>query len=978
MTVPYSRTQIIAKMTQVASLSDASHDSEKSHNSSKFDIGGRETWAARQMAEWRERGYVPDSDSEEDEETELNPQPTAVTLPQPQIKDATPHSDAATSATAGTVQRSGGHPNGGHACPKSLGHAAPTQQFIRPQESESGYRDLFDLDRSAECQEPDIESTQLVSSHVEDEEMEAGSLIPSVGDQLQVELNHGLRTIKEILDGPLEHSAAQPTDRSQTSSPLSSIISFADDDEIAFAVQEKPGIGVLVDPGTAGLSHVDELSSFARHQTGRDLRQRNPIQLHPYLLEQARYQQELTARGLKPIRVAQSGTAKHRSPTAYETQNETLFSSSPVDPPPTDESSLDVGRSQASLSVTVPESNPLRQLQRPHRVSYDEEELPELRDILEGNATVFQARKRRRIAYKSSKETSLPLGRDGFNIPDLPTAAKEMEVDDSMDFDIFDLPPSPPRSGSSHGSAGLAMPAQGTEALHVTPKGLPTPIASSVLKPRSTLAVELEQSLGSTQESDPEDFVSTRSPTPETDERRPNGMQNLQRRIKGVLPASWLTLDLDKYGRKRSVRRPSMSPPPTRSMARGVAHRVTKEATRPRAAAEHESYATVISDNSSSDVQPSPVRHGHRTSVPAFFDNEEDSRSFTYADDVMEEDEIDRMVPPLSRRRGNGSGAKQQRIEDSIGRTGKSSPRYHKAILNKNARRKRQSRATDGTERHRKPRQQRSDHQFPQLGILDAPAFIHSQGNIQPQFVRLAARRARARTDKGRQSPARKYFRLASQADTAEVNSELMNWRQGRIIQQTDQQLLTTTRCSIGGHSSKVKEQSSYVDVDVDIDTITSTKIPTQPPDPGNPLSRLQTSTAAIIRRLLSRQAGAPLPVTRSIPRLVSGVAFETSASHSRASTRLSAFQKNRSGRGHLLSSFSFAQEPRPAQVESTSHPRHQNSGLNNLHSGLTTLATSNTDTALTPSRPQNSNQSSFQDRGISASRKLSKLVRYF
>src|SRR5271156_6306890 len=45
---------------------DASNDQISASQLEPLEVGDRTTWAARPMAEWRERGYVPDSDEEED------------------------------------------------------------------------------------------------------------------------------------------------------------------------------------------------------------------------------------------------------------------------------------------------------------------------------------------------------------------------------------------------------------------------------------------------------------------------------------------------------------------------------------------------------------------------------------------------------------------------------------------------------------------------------------------------------------------------------------------------------------------------------------------------------------------------------------------------------------------------------------------------------------------------------------------------
>src|SRR5271156_5065711 len=45
---------------------DASNDQTSASQLGPLEVGDSTTWAARPMAEWREKGYVPDSDEEDD------------------------------------------------------------------------------------------------------------------------------------------------------------------------------------------------------------------------------------------------------------------------------------------------------------------------------------------------------------------------------------------------------------------------------------------------------------------------------------------------------------------------------------------------------------------------------------------------------------------------------------------------------------------------------------------------------------------------------------------------------------------------------------------------------------------------------------------------------------------------------------------------------------------------------------------------
>jgi hypothetical protein len=60
---------------------------------------------------------------------------------------------------------------------------------------------------------------------------------------------------------------------------------------------------------------------------------------------------------------------------------------------------------------------------------------------------------------------------------------------------------------------------------------------------------------------------------------------------------------------------------------------------------------------------------------------------------------------------------------------------------------------------------------------------IDGQGQTEiPQFIKLAARAARSKRDFGRQSPSKKFIRLASRNDTYDAQSVLQSWKDGSIM----------------------------------------------------------------------------------------------------------------------------------------------------------------------------------------------------
>ena len=69
----------------------------------------------------------------------------------------------------------------------------------------------------------------------------------------------------------------------------------------------------------------------------------------------------------------------------------------------------------------------------------------------------------------------------------------------------------------------------------------------------------------------------------------------------------------------------------------------------------------------------------------------------------------------------------------------------------------------------------------PKLSIVDATKAYSATSPHAPNFIRVAHRRVRNQKNKGRHSPTRKLFRLATRQDTEEVQTVLHDWFEGDI-----------------------------------------------------------------------------------------------------------------------------------------------------------------------------------------------------
>ena len=140
------------------------------------------------------------------------------------------------------------------------------------------------------------------------------------------------------------------------------------------------------------------------------------------------------------------------------------------------------------------------------------------------------------------------------------------------------------------------------------------------------------------------------------------------------------------------------------------------------------------------------------------------------AEDVIEEDYIDPMLPTISRNRtkSRGSRKKQPSIMDAL--KGHSKPQKRHATVGSTLR------AGNPHSKHARPAKRKS---VPRLGILDSRTLPSK--DKQPDFLRVATRQARSRNDKARHSPQTKVFEMQDRRNAMEVLSVLADWRSGRL-----------------------------------------------------------------------------------------------------------------------------------------------------------------------------------------------------
>ncbi|KAL4870128.1 hypothetical protein BDV12DRAFT_166647 [Aspergillus spectabilis] len=779
-----------------------------------------------QMESWRERGFVPDSDDEDG----FDSQEKKITLDARVDDDVSVEEPAGTAASGNDGKTSEERDD---AREHELGSAEETGDAVdledtassdgdedvdllplplpdeRPQTPDNDERDEVDLgDIIAQTNCPRWELStpggQLAessfipagddpSSILRAKQQRASWDVPSSSPDL-LQLDHQSprrQTSPTSTPTPKAKPASQPHVQienvedsplfSPLSSPLSSLHSSALGEIDDLPGPEQPPSQTL----EALLSPLDTSEDVLREldqPTRRSLRQRNPIQLHPYLLEDAKYQSLMRARGLKPVRVALQ--EQRAPPAADESHGEDL--------------GTDTGSTSDSqmTGFQFPLSSPIYA----RRLS----EITMQGDFVDGrngqnlqqqkppaDRTGPRSPKRRRVIGPEDNHPNhklRPIHRPQVMINNI-SSSRPSDVPS-----VFDIP-SPPRSGT------VSSPAQKSNGFRF-PRGFSTPIITPRTETRKgtkdvfdTDSVLPEIGVEIDQASDDARFVRSGSRSRSTSEDEAEEVEEdaqeafvrrYQRKIKGVLPASWLRLDQQK---QKGI--PSATQRNQERMARmeteagkGVARKITKKADssgpfnaraqllslRELAEESDQDIAERSADSDDSDDEETRQHLANLLGInDPFLDQVSDG-------DIPEDNRIDDMFPTTSRNHTSLHGRKQPKKRTRPDMD-EARPHGH----SKKPRLERQARLTDAIYGGRKKKQ--PSQSLPKLGILDAPDVTSRPRKEQPQFLRIAARKARSRQDRGRRSPSRKVIRLSSRLDTEDANASLREWRGGRMRQ---------------------------------------------------------------------------------------------------------------------------------------------------------------------------------------------------
>jgi len=495
----------------------------------------------------------------------------------------------------------------------------------------------------------------------------------------------------------------------------------------------------------------------------RTFRQRNAIQQHPYSLEWAVYAQHCAERGIRPVHMPRAPSPT-RATKAVETQD-TQFEDDSQNQESLEHESMeldDLDRINVHgtyMSSSQSEANAATDVA---------EDLPDLQDLLSKRPGQSRRRKRQHASTSAPMRPVLAEEQRIYEMtsdgePETPLVLKPSRISAKQQQESF---PSPPRSVSVD-SAALQS-SIGQSSPNPSPAALPTPIVSSGVRPRKRPVIEDDTQSG--QENEPVHIASSTSESGSSDSEpdSPVNVQLMQKKVKGVLPASWWTVDRAQQvfdaKKKNGARSPNK---PLHEV--GVAQRKTTSTVgfgRPTPS-NSMWYDDLISDDETADaVSNVSASTPLRADIEGLAPRESTTATDSEAMEIVDDDGIDPMLPTRSRTRKWGR-AKQTNLRGYVQEH--RSPRAQTSV----ARRVHQKIAEQHQSRKR-PKQKASPDA---VHVLDAPGLQVLEPQKRPRFLQVAARQARAQRNTHGISASRKFFQLDNEEDTMDMLGELRTWK---------------------------------------------------------------------------------------------------------------------------------------------------------------------------------------------------------
>ena len=740
------------------------------------------------MAEWRARGYVQDSDEEEDSQNSISIGPTA-------------SGEAVNIDDTGAIQA--GKPHDVETHNRQDERAGLWVEGVQDKisattagkEGSSTASQLVDALSTAVGHDGYVtkEVTADITEDVDELQRDHYKATETLNGAHGPEARHHLSLVSPNTSSFPSSLSSIPTprmfntDHGTPSTPGThrSIRGEREEDSESSTDDSPKALGSSQHNSTSEPEHIVVKQTNGFQRAARSLRHRNPIQLHPYAVESEQYRQTLKARGVKPLRIAQM---EAEAAKAREEDSQNIEYDGEEDQP------IDSDIEQPALyssSPIHPQSSPVLLGQNPRDVFvFGDEDLPDMNTLLSHSTLKYvgNGHKRRKTAEPKSRAFRMPRGLDVVREKPQPgNQAGSAFIDDDA---LFDVPPSPPRSG---GQTPLEANRPALPAFRVprrlSPVALPTPMTSSEPRRRHLLEMSGDErsddhSHRTRQAADSDD--STDAETCPSEEETSHQFQRAQRKIRGVLPASWLKLDLKTQRKKPAEAVPIVSPG-NLSAQRGVARMVAAPGSKSPITQNLRYEIEVLSGDGNSESETDEVQQqtrSHERQHHMLEDSLEEGVSVGRWGEAVEDDQVDAMLPLATRAFHSRRSSKRQ---TKIGDLHSLSRFTGHAISKKTASNGIHQRNIDAqsNENHkRKPRLPP-----PRLSILDAPLTKRSPQDPMPQFLKVASRTVRSRQDKGRHSLSRKFVRLATRDDNSDANETMKNWREGTILPLANDQI---------------------------------------------------------------------------------------------------------------------------------------------------------------------------------------------
>lgn len=731
---------------------------------------------------WRERGYVPDSDEEDDFSTDL----PVCTGDSQQLKRDSTH-DLGGQATDLEQARFLSSPNNtAELNDKRVegftedSKCDPSKRSRSPQDTDTATKACYGITSTQEQADGDAQREQFIA----DED----SPLSSVLDDLQSELELGLQTIDEILhprdgqhisivssDGFVEPQPSVESGQLEATSNTSDSRSHGEDD-----ILEENNLNVD-DPRIFTTSP----SLIAGRKPTRALRQRNPIQLRPFFIEDSRNRQIFKAAGLKPPRIASPERERSSSPSATPDR---AFPSPQTSRLRQGSDLQDRGKPGSSRK----------------RRNHSTESLRTNTDVVKDISgydppSLNTVHRRRRVPGSSSRKRSRQNEQSQSSQTHLSPRADDSDV---FDFSYDENPTtevggiygvwndllSPPRSSSNApNNASDTGPPKFRFPRGMTPPRIPTPVASSDVKHGVVDGHQQDSSV--TRSASPEGneslASSVHSGISADQEHEEAHIKKMARRMHGVLPAAYLRLN--DNAPKPQEQSPSLSPQASWRNGNDPGRKILPQGNKYYDGHDSHDPMLEMSDEASSDIEERP-RHNYNEGNAADTDSDEGVFQMESFGDAAVEDntEIDFM---LTNEKGRGRTItrprkRQKRLGDVWGPKTTSMDsnqltyKHHVPGL-----KPRRRRITDhGGILHCQQKTAHKNRTTPiRLGILDSPDFLQRQKQERPIFLRLAARRARHQKERGRKTPSYSQIRLSTAQDNEDINAVLQDWHLGKI-----------------------------------------------------------------------------------------------------------------------------------------------------------------------------------------------------